>query len=117
MADKVIIKNRSFEIPPKTLKTLRMVQETESAKDPIAQYTSAHEFVKHCIGEQQARDLFGSDNIEDIDLQDVEIAFNAINLAHKERVRQAKAADPGLKQFNDITDRVAATVTAVDKLK
>lgn len=83
----VIVNNRSYELPKKTVTVMEDLDQAlkiDSNKNLSLRekYAHLHEFVKKSIGEENARSCFGSDNLDEIDLSDLAITVRKIHAAY-----------------------------------
>lgn len=83
----VIVNNRSYELPKKTvtvMEDLDQALKVDSNKNLTLRekYAHLHEFVKRSIGEENARACFGSDNLDEIDLSEIAITVRKIHTAY-----------------------------------
>lgn len=78
-----IINGRSYDLPKKTVSVMEKMDDVLKV-DEVKGYTvrqkfeKLHGFVRDLVGDENAREMFGSDNITEIDLSDVTLAVKKI---------------------------------------
>ena len=87
----VIVNDRSYDLPKKTISVVEKIDnvlKVDSLKGcSIKQkFEKLHSFVKEVVGDDNAKDMFGSDDIAEIDLSEVTLAVKKI-------ISVAKAAE------------------------
>lgn len=84
----VIINSRSYDLPKKTVSIMNKLDEALKV-DTLSikarqKFEKLHEFVKDILGEANASDILGSDNLDEIDLSDLSITVLKINDAYNQ---------------------------------
>jgi len=79
----VILKNRSYDLPTKTIKIAELLDETANVDNIKGlsikeRYQRVYESVKTLIGKENAKEVFEGEDINKIDLSEVTIAFRSI---------------------------------------
>ena len=86
----VIINSRSYDLPKKNLKVMEKLDEVlkiDSSKGSIRQkFEKLHRFVKDTVGEENAKEIFGSDILDEIDTSELSLAVLKINDAYEQPV-------------------------------
>lgn len=86
----VIINGRSYDLPKKNLKVMEKLDEVlkvDSVKGSIRQkFEKLHRFVKGTVGEENAKEIFGSDDLDEIDTSELSLAVLKINDAYEQPV-------------------------------
>lgn len=78
-----IINGRSYDLPKKTVSVMEKMDDVLKV-DEVKGYTvrqkfeKLHGFVRDLVGDENSREMFGSDNITEIDLSDVTLAVKKI---------------------------------------
>lgn len=118
----VIVNNRSYELPKKTvtvMEDLDQALKVDSNKNLILRekYAQLHEFVKRTIGEENARTCFGSDNIDEIDLSELAITVRKIHAAYDKPVTEYQMS--GMKEtLGKIPmDKLSAILGSAEKVR
>ena len=69
----VIINNRSYDLPKKTVSVMNKLDDVLKVDNlnikARQKFEKLHEFVKDILGEANAKEILGSDNLDEIDLQ------------------------------------------------
>ncbi len=91
----VIIGGRSYDLPKKNLNVMEKLDEAlkvDSGKLSVRQkFEKLHRCVKEIVGEENAQEMFGSDNLDEIDLSDISLAVLKINDAYNQPIAAYRA--------------------------
>lgn len=117
----VIVNNRSYDLPKKTIvvvEKLDSVLKIDSAKGySIRQkFEKLHGFVKELVGDDNAREMFGSDRIEDIDLSEVTIVVRKIVDAYDKPIIDYDAEKSRMKLDGLPIEKIISVAKAADKI-
>ena len=79
----IIVNGSSYDLPKKTLdvvESLDSVLKVDSVKGATVKqkFVKLHEFVKDLVGQDNAAEMFGSDNINEIDLSELTLTVKMI---------------------------------------
>ena len=122
----VIVNERSYELPKKTLKVaedLDKVLKVDSTKGLSVRqkFERLHDFMKETVGEENAREMFGTDDIDKIDLSELTLAVKKVATAYEKPIedydveqRRAMFANLPLTQISTLTN-AANTVASVNR--
>ena len=83
----IIVDGRSYDLPKKTVAVMDKLDEVLKVDSrpnlTVRQkYEKLHSFVKELLGEENAKELFGSDNLSEIDLSELSLTVLKINDAY-----------------------------------
>lgn len=83
----IIVDGRSYDLPKKTVAVMDKLDEglkVDSRPNLTVRqkYEKLHSFVKELLGEENAKELFGSDNLSEIDLSELSLTVLKINDAY-----------------------------------
>lgn len=87
----IIWKEQSYDLPPKTLKVVEAMDKAAKV-DSVAgmsivdKFKTIHGFIISCIGKDNAKEIFGDDRLDKIDLSEVTIVFRMIVDAYKKPI-------------------------------
>ncbi len=91
----VIINNRNYELPKKTLAVMEKLDDVlkvDSIKglNVRQKYEKIHEFVKDIFGEEKAAEMLGSDNLSELDTSELALIVIKVNEAYEKPVTDYK---------------------------
>lgn len=107
----IIINGRSYDLPKKTMRIAERLEDVVK-KDQMnglsirQKFENTHACIKEILGAENTKEIFGSEDIEDIDLCDVALAFKMIVDSY---------AQP-LKEYNSAKIRNSISSIPFDKL-
>ena len=116
----IIVNDRSYDLPKKTLavmEKLDAVLKVDFAKGLTVKqkFEKLHTFVKELVGTENAAEMFGSDNISEIDLSELTLAVKKINASYDKPIndfdmemRNEKFNNLPLEKINSITKAAQA---------
>lgn len=87
----IIINGRSYDLPKKTLAVVEKLDEALKV-DSVKGYSlrqkfeKLHTFVKGLVGEENAKEIFGSDNLSEIDLSEITLTVKMIMDAYEKPI-------------------------------
>lgn len=91
----IIINGQSYDLPKKNVNIMEKLDEAlkvDSLKIDIRKkYEKLHRFVKEVVGEENAREMFGSDNLDEIDTSDLTLAVLKIDDAYDQPISDYRA--------------------------
>lgn len=84
----VIVNGQSYDLPKKTMKVVEemdKVSRIDSVKGMSIRdkYKVLYGFIKNLVGDESAKEILGSDNLEEVDLSCVTITFKKIMDAYE----------------------------------
>lgn len=91
----VIINNRNYELPKKTLEVMEKLDDVLKV-DSIKglgvrqKYERIHKFVKDIFGEEKAVEMLGSDNLSELDTSELALIVIKVNEAYEKPVTDYK---------------------------
>ena len=125
MVHTAILNNRSYDLPKKTIgiaNKLDEVLKVDSVRGlSIRQkYEKLHVFVKDVLGEDAAREILGTENLDEVDLSELTIAVRKIIDAYEKPITEyqmeknrEKLAGIPMKQIEALT-KAASTATNME---
>ena len=119
----IIINGRSYDLPKKTVSVMEKmdsVLKVDNLRIKARQkFEKIHEFVKDMIGPENAKEAFGSDNLEEIDLSELSIAVLKINDTYNQPLTDYKIEKMRATMNGMQTEKIAAlakSATAIANL-
>lgn len=114
----VIMNNRSYELPKKTVFVMEDLDSALSIDKNKSlslreKYGYLHEFVKRMVGEERARECFGSDLLDEIDLSDLTIAVRKIHDAYDKPIAEYEAGKMQEKFKSIPLEKISPLMTAL----
>lgn len=96
MVHTIIVNNKSYDLPKKTVAITEKLDKALTV-DNIkgltvkGKYEILHNFVKELIGEENAAEMFGTANLEEIDLSELAVVVLSINDAYEKPMNDYQA--------------------------
>jgi len=129
MVHTVIVNGRSYDLPKKTISIASKLDEvlkTDAIRGLSVRqkYEKLHEFTKDVLGEEKAKEVLGTDNLDEIDLSELTITVRKIVDAYEKPItdyqmekNREKLAGLPIKQIESITKAagVAANMEMLNK--
>ena len=117
--DVMIFEGREYELAKNTMKIARLIDRTEKSASIAEAYSNELDFVKAALGEDTARELLGTLNIEEVDLTQLVLLYNAATAGYEARIetarreREASLIDtPSVRAVKDMADSVRVITSA-----
>lgn len=120
----IIVNGKSYDLPPKTMRVmeeLETVSEIDNAKGLSIRekFQKVYDFITGLVGLENAREILGSDDVDQVDLSDVSITFLKIVEAYDKPVSdfktaQVKSQARGLDAVS--IDKVIALAKAAERM-
>lgn len=112
---------RSFDLPKKTVNVMealdRAVTIDNNKKMSLREkYNYLHGFVKEILGDANAREYFGSDNLDEIDLSELAIAVRKIYDSYEKPIEDYNASKTRQKLSGLQMDKIAPMLSAAEKI-
>lgn len=117
----VIIDGHSYDLPKKTVAVMEKMDEVLKV-DSVRGYSvrqkfeKLHSFVKELVGDEAAKNMFGSDNLSEIDLSDVTLAVKKIVDAYEKPITDYDAAKSSGALDSLPIEKIISLGKAVDKM-
>lgn len=92
----IIVNERSYDLPKKTVAVMEKIDDVLKV-DQIKgltvkqKFEKLHAFVKDLVGDSNAEEMFGSDNISEIDLSELTLAVKKIVAAYDKPINDYDA--------------------------
>ena len=117
MVHTIIVNNKSYDLPKKTVaitEKLDKALKVDNIKNLSVKgkYEILHDFVKELVGEENAAEMFGTANLEEIDLSELGVVVLSINDAYEKPMNDYQAQRMK-ERFNGIpVDRITSIAKA-----
>lgn len=117
----VIINGQSYDLPKKTMKVVEdmdRVAQIDSVKGIGIRdkFKKLFEFIRNLVGEENAKEILGSDNLDEVDLSEVTLAFKQIMDAYDKPIADYQA-ERTREKFNSLPiDKISNLAGAVDTM-
>ena len=117
----IICNKRSYELPKKTVTIMEKLDQAitidSSGLSLRDRYVHLHEFVKEVLGDEKAKEIFGSENLDEIDLSDLAITVRKIHEAYNKPINDFQLARMRETMSSIPMDKIASVMTAAEGLK
>lgn len=101
----IICNGRAYDLPKKTLKTAEAIERVinfDASTAPIREkYKTVYDFIKTAVGKENAAEILGGDNLDEIDLSEITLTFKKIVDAY-----EAPLAEYTAQRANDTMGRL-----------
>ena len=116
----IIINDRSYDLPKKSLSVverLDAVLKVDSTNIPVRQkFEKLHSFIKGLVGDEAAKEMFGSENLSEIDLSELTLAVRKVVDAYDKPIRDYDA-EKSARAFDGLPiDKIVSMAKATEKM-
>lgn len=116
----IIINDRSYDLPKKTIAVMEKLDEVlkiDSTNLKVRQkFDKLHGFIRELVGEEAAKEMFGSDNITEIDLSDVTLAVKKVVDAYDKPIMDYDA-EKTVRAFNSLPiEKIVSMTKAAERM-
>lgn len=116
----IIINGRSYDLPKKTVSVMEKMDgilKIDSCRMKARQkFEKMHEFVKDMIGEENAKEAFGTDNLEEMDMSELAITVLKMNDAYNQPLTDYKIEKMRVTMNSMQTDKIAALANSASAI-
>ena len=116
----IIINGRSYDLPKKTVSVMEKMDgilKIDSCRMKARQkFEKMHEFVKDMIGEENAKEAFGTDNLEEMDRSELAITVLKMNDAYNQPLTDYKIEKMRATMNSMQTDKIAALANSASAI-
>lgn len=117
----IIVNNKNYDLPKKTVTVMSRMDEV--MKVDLTQglsvrqkYEKLHGFMKELVGEGKCKEMFGSDNLDEIDLSELTLAVKMVIDAYEKPVTDYDR-EKNMNKFNDIPlDKILSLTKAANTM-
>jgi len=117
----VIVGGKSYALPKKTLTVMERLDEALKV-DRVKglsvrqKFEKLHGFMKDTVGEEKCREMFGSDDLEEIDLSELAVTVRKVLDAYERPVRDYDI-EQGKNQLNRLPlEKIISMASAAEKM-
>ena len=117
----IIIDGRSYDLPKKTLSVMEKIDDVMKV-DSVKGYSvrqkfeKIHRFIKDLVGDDNAKEILGSDNISEIDLSEVTLTAKKIIDAYDKPITDYDL-EKSMRKIEGIPiDKIVSVANAAEKI-
>lgn len=117
----IIVNEQSYDLPKKTVSVMSELDEVlkvdSNTKLSVKQkYEKLHNFMKHLVGDEAAKEMFGSENLNEIDLSELTLAVKKVVDAYDKPIAEYDT-DKNVSKFDTLPiEKIVALSKAIDKM-
>lgn len=111
--DRMIYDGREYELAKMTMKIARLIDKTEKSSRMIDAYNGELEVVRASLGDETAKELLETLNIEEMELTTLVLVYNAVTAGYEARIETARREreaeilqSPSVKAVADMASNV-----------
>ncbi len=117
----VIINGHSYDLPKKTMRIAERIEDVVKKDQMInlsvrQKFENMHACIEEILGVETAKEIFGSENLEELDLGEVTLTFKKIVDSYAQPIKEYDSA----KMRNSISgipfDKLASVADAMQKV-
>lgn len=97
--NKLIWEGKEYELKPKTLGIVRIIEAAEKAATMVDAYKKQWELVTEAVGDKTAKEILKATTIEKVDVVLLTMVYNEVILAYEKPLREMRR-----KQEADLVD-------------
>jgi len=117
----IIVNNKSYDLPKKTVAVMEDLDQALTVDNNKSlslreKYVHLHEFTKGILGEDKARECFGTDNLDEIDLSELAIIVSKIHAAYDKPIVEHSLREMREKLSQVPMDKVTPMIAAMDSV-
>ena len=116
----VIINGRSYDLPKKNISVMEQLDAVLKVDQlkirPRQKFEKVHAFLKDMLGEEHAKELVGSDSLDEIDLSELSIAVLKINDAYNQPLTDYRIEKIRATMSNMQTDKFTALANSASTI-
>ena len=120
--DKMIYENQEYELATNSMKIARLIDAAEKSASMIDAYNNQLSVVKAALGDETAKEVLKTLNIEEVNLTTLVLVYNAVidgyeaRIIELEREKQRRAMEmPAISGVKDMAAQVSIIRSATDK--
>lgn len=118
----VIVNGKSYDLPKKTLAVMEKLDDvlkvdTIKGLSVRQKFEKLHGFMKDVVGEEKCREMFGSDDLEEIDLSELTVTIKKMVDAYDQPVNEYDI-EKSKNQLNRLPlDKIISMAAAAEKME
>lgn len=119
--DKMVYENREYALAPNSMKIARLIDAAEKSTSVLDAYSGQLSVVRAALGDDAAREVLETLNIEEVDLTVLVLVYNAVidgyeaRVVELEREKQRRAMEmPAVSGVRDMAAQVSIIKSAAN---
>ena len=104
---------KEYDLTPKTLEIVRIIETAEKASNMIEAYKKQWELVNAALGDKTAREILGVQTIEKVDVVHLTMVYNGVILAYEKPLREMRRKQETELMDSPVFDAVRDTAEPV----
>lgn len=119
--DKMVYENREYELATNSMKIARLIDAAEKSTSVLDAYNNELSVVKAALGDETAKEILETLNIEEIDLTTLVLVYNAVidgyeaRVVELEREKQRRVMEmPAVSGVRDMAAQVSIIKSAAN---
>lgn len=117
----IIVNGRSYDLPKKTVAVMEKLDEVLKVDfvkgyNIRKKYEKLHTFMKDLVGEEETTEMFGSPNMEEIDLSDLTLAVKKVVDAYDKPINDYDAEKSRAKLDELPLDKIISMTKAAERM-
>lgn len=118
----VIVNGKSYDLPKKTLEVMEKLDDvlkvdTIKGLSVRQKFEKLHGFMKDVVGEEKCREMFGSDDLEEIDLSELTVTIKKMLDAYDQPVNEYDI-EKSKNQLNRLPlEKIISMAAAAEKME
>lgn len=104
---------KEYDLTPKTLEIVRIIETAEKASNMIEAYKKQWELVNAALGDKTAREILGVQTIEKVDVVHLTMVYNGVILAYEKPLREMRRKQETELMDSPVFDAVRDTAEQV----
>lgn len=117
----IIVNGQSYDLPKKTIGVMSELDEVlkvdSNARLTVKQkFEKLHTFMKHLVGDDAAKEMFGSEDLNDIDLSELTLAIKKVADSYDSPVVEYEAEKSRAKLEGIPIEKIISIANAAEKI-
>lgn len=118
----VIVNGKSYDLPKKTLAVMEKLDDvlkvdTIKGLSVRQKFEKLHGFMKDVVGEEKCREMFGSDDLEEIDLSELTVTIKKMVDAYDQPVNEYDIEKSKNQLSRLPLDKIISMAAAAEKME
>lgn len=104
---------KEYDLAPKTLEVVRIIEAAEKAPNMIEAYKKQWELVNAALGDKTAKEILKAQMIEKVDVVHLTMVYNGVILAYEKPLREMRKRQEAELMDSPVFDAVRDTAEQV----
>ena len=104
---------KEYDLAPKTLEVVRIIEAAEKAPNMIEAYKKQWELVNAALGDKTAKEILKAQTIEKVDVVQLTMVYNGVILAYEKPLREMRKRQEAELMDSPVFDAVRDTAEQV----